>query len=848
VKVFVSKENTDLLMLMKRPNVQGGAGGNGGAGGHGGVGGSGGAGGSSFFTIDTYTNSNGSTREVFITNPGGCSGPDGHQGRKGMSGVFGNVGQDGSYQIEVGDEVYDRRYDLKVVKQIFFDANDDGIYEPNEPLQLKVQVENIGGMPTPIQPIELSLRNSEWVKFDPTSTITIRDVIDAGEKGKPQAKLRFQVGSNVLLSREPFKAEGLIGFQALLSRVNKEFSTVAKQVVNFLVRYPVEISKVVGSTTIALGQQAPLLFSLKNISSKELGSASLSKRVVSIAFRVVGEFAGQVLFTDKDEKDHPGADGIQLSYPHLFSKDVQLILSSLRFISPVPPYSKVRLAASLYLTNPYLNDPKIGGIPGGASEDFERERPLEVIQQEVFEVQYADRYVKEPKADFLLVTNSGTGADEINAWNALAKTLHLVMSVWNVSLYNGISIHQKLLGGSLLEDFKGKTIVILNQPFENGEHETVLPLGMMPNNEIYLAARDHGIKTYVIGQEAALCHLLPSLDEITSRASTSIDRHYTDRSKISREKFRLKVVKQSEILRKTDPTKEHLIVHDFAIQTLTTTCTGANYHLGAYKTVDGLSLSQSSFLQVTLPEERIHEPDFIQSNQNVYALLKELPFTRKLNAILNIPENHSLLLKQAILSDLADEHFLFSQDNWTGEWTKKKLHDNLRNLNELVAWHRENHSLLQAPTFSMNLIVHFKAFVEHLPHWWDYLAPNRRQRLLKTVTNEILESLLTNILKLKKKDWEPTYRTFKSRISEMDRTELFKKMRNPVNLTNFSQNNWSPFPRIFSKADVTTSLEVERKSTVIEEMNQFNTAEDKKIAFENLKRKLPDYEEEEKKE
>jgi hypothetical protein len=90
-----------------------------------------------------------------------------------------------------------------------------------------------------------------------------------------------------------------------------------------------------------------------------------------------------------------------------------------------------------------------------------------VAQLHELSMRVAESYVFDPKSEVLVLANNGTTHSEIQAWKDLGKTLQMPVSVWNVSLEGFVDFARALSNGtSLAQDFKGKTIVVLNNEFE----------------------------------------------------------------------------------------------------------------------------------------------------------------------------------------------------------------------------------------------------------------------------------------------------------------------------------------------------------------------------------------------
>ncbi|MBN9165379.1 MAG: hypothetical protein J0I07_30735, partial [Myxococcales bacterium] len=159
VVLRVSEEDAPLLLLV-RNDVRGGEGGSEGVNGWGGAGGPGGSGGSSYSWTETesYRDSNGNsqTRTRSHSKPGGSSGRSGSDGRAARAEPrAGANGAPGTVTIELRADAgrttsYPPRYDVRLVSFEHRNANDDGIYEPEEKVFVsRVTVQNSGGMPLP---------------------------------------------------------------------------------------------------------------------------------------------------------------------------------------------------------------------------------------------------------------------------------------------------------------------------------------------------------------------------------------------------------------------------------------------------------------------------------------------------------------------------------------------------------------------------------------------------------------------------------------------------------------------------------------------------------------------------
>lgn len=136
---------------------------------------------------------------------------------------------------------------------------------------------------------------------------------------------------------------------------------------------------------------------------------------------------------------------------------------NVNLLATATPYQKTNLRVSLHLTPPDRSAPR-------AIQTFE------------LPVQVSNSFRYNPNAKFLLVTNFGTSAEEVESWNSLVcDRLGMEMNIWNVSLNghlhvddgSGVAGHK-----SIFKVYKGKTIIMLGNSFQYFErgHRTAMDL------------------------------------------------------------------------------------------------------------------------------------------------------------------------------------------------------------------------------------------------------------------------------------------------------------------------------------------------------------------------------------
>jgi len=383
IKVYVSPENADLLMLLKTPDVTGGARGKGGCKGKGGMGGKGGEGGSghhfsvmktgtrtvyhSTGTVESKRHGGRSSHTETYTysapdyNPGGSNGPRGLDGEDGRAGTDGKAGLNGSFQMIVGGTGYPSLYDLAITVSKIVDltsGNPADIYEPGERVNLRVSAINTGGMPTPSQDIDISFRPAPWLEPS-TSTLVLAASEPLPIEGSRtlSASFSFSVKEQDALFEEPLNKQEFLTYQAVLRRINRPFPRVSQQKDLFPVRYPVQISPLNGKVLAAFDEQNLLSLFIQNISSICMGKAGPQNRSVFATFEITqleNARSNDIEFLKTSERDLQEHNKVTVEVNELAPKSEQKLAVHLRFTNPdLRSHSKVLVVASLHLG--YLN-------------------------------------------------------------------------------------------------------------------------------------------------------------------------------------------------------------------------------------------------------------------------------------------------------------------------------------------------------------------------------------------------------------------------------------------------------------------------------------------------------------
>ncbi len=698
ITVAVADVDTPLLMLI-RHDVAAGVGGRPGINGGGGSGGSGGRGGDSYSwsESESYTDSNGNsqTRTTWHRNPGGSDGPSGSPGRPGSARVSqGANGRAGKLTIEVTAdgkvERYDSRYDLRLVNFSHDSLNEDCVYEPGEKVRVfDLEVENVGGMPTPAHDeLSLSLIEEGWVQPEP-GELQCEKALAAGARHKPKGELLFRIADwTAKEPGDPLEVEESILQRALLPSVRRGFEHYqegeAIAAGKFVIRFPARLSAPANLRSLATGEATKVKFSITNQSRFALGARSASKRVlrVRVATAQDSELADEhVSFTAEGAAIEPSIGWVR-ELPELGAGDTAELELTLTVKDGAPEYR--RFAAQIALDLGKLDEP--------ASP--------KVIQYRAFDVRVA-RPFKPAESDLLLVVNHKTTRDEIVAWEALADRLAIKLGIWDLTRERHLDLEAPLQGDlPLVEWFKGKAIAILDNAIDGPEGPTY-PHAFISEDQARRAA-SAGIDLCYIGKgrdlrrvlvpakptEQALVKisnaddslalvkaLTPSRDaEIPDRGTAPVHRRYWLRwwAKPQPDWLRARAHDLSAELHLAMPEQRHVVVHRYAPEVVSKFLWIKKWKVGTLETVRTLDAAAGSIVHLAADDAAVHTAECALRPETTTALLVMFDFDEnlaRLKALMAAPaatEEDLEHLLDALLVDLANEIMAVLGPGWRG--------------------------------------------------------------------------------------------------------------------------------------------------------------------------------------
>jgi len=759
VNVSVSSiRDADLFTIIGAVSNKGGKGGEGGQGGRGGSGGYGGYGGAKYSYTEKvakkdhefeYLNDGsllpGQSKYNYVKHyqPGGSKGAKGLQGFPGSPGLRGYDGASGDLYYWVGRQRFTGLYNLGLsfYRQI---TSDDGIIEPGETLGIRdLTFINDGRMPTPLQKIKVYLANTRWIRFSDVDALYITKSINNALRGKNtftcQKSLNFTVKVPPPVVNKIFQKVALIDFRAKLDRVNQPFQEVAKKKVRLNIRYPVEMSVGMIQGAICRGEVSPFAVKVRNVSTKDIGNATLGKRPLELYLRVESGIDGSKLrFTRKDGKQQLLSQPIKVDISRLSAKGETTFSGLFEFVgSDTPNYTRVELRLDLV----------IGKV------DSPQEK--HVIQRRSLFLQLAKRYEFHPDADLILVVNNQTSRQTVLQWDALAKSLQTRLSIWNTSLYSGIDFNFKPIGSkSFLELWKNRTVIFLDNTFPHGT------VGLKKRSTEFLdkmalfeAAKESHISFYVIGSNFDMSQAitplhnyernpLKTIKKVLKREKTlgnPLLRNHDSlevKNRSSKEKHLVKKAKRlSRKYSKRFPHQRVVFTHHYD-RTKIRGGIRKKWSLGTVEMRRTLGAMGAHIVFHAASMQKYSVTDF-----DAYIMFKLMPFRKKLSYIQKMlhDKRNSPLLLSALLSDLVDELKVFTQHKWRGHLPQPKLRPLMQHSLELSNYDFSSVTMTrEGSDFLAELLIKYKYLVKKLP------TPKDR-RLLRRRANDVVSVCLKRV-------------------------------------------------------------------------------------------------------
>lgn len=722
INIHVDDHDMDLLMLLRNVEAKAGSAGRGGDGGRYGSGGPGGSGGSSYSwteatystTIDSEGNPQMETHYDSHSNSGGSSGSKGRDGESGSSGSNGLKGIPGDIKFHVRNNgTYNGVYDLSLDEVKI--SSENGVFEPGEMVQVnKIVLKNSGKMPTPShQPIHISLKNNRWISFDEKNTRMITIPIAPAKQFVLHEPFGFRISEDKSspLVNSTFQKIGSLNINAELQRVNFHFPRVAEDTRAITIRYPVEISSIAMPPSVARKEKAPFVVQIKNVSKKPLGLKTSEPRLLEINLSIPSTLTmiGVGFLDEKKEVEITSTAPIVIPVPILRPGETKEFVGTLQFADDAPDHTEALMDIQLQLGK--VNDLNAKHIVA------KRESALKLSQS----------YEYKPDADFILITNNCIKKEIIEAWQDMIMKLGSSLSLWDTTLYSGLSLTKKREDGrSLMDDMKNKVIIILNYPNKDDRR---YPTEYLDAKEIFISAKNENISTYVVGKNFDLSKSMLPLDHQDHKNISILHEYFGTPSSYN---MREEVDKQKNKLKKHHPDRRFLSFVEYK-PTIT------NPHFSTFKKTWKLG---EMHLAETLGRKDGHiafrkNSDIISpDNIDLYHLVKLLPFSKKLRYLDRYSEpTFKDAIKKAIISDLTQELSICREEKWQ---EKEKSQFDLQYFDEFA-----KHEFKDKESF-LELLMQYDYLISRVKSAWDFNAKYHRRKELYQVCHQQVTELFNH--------------------------------------------------------------------------------------------------------
>tara|TARA_Y100000590_G_scaffold450933_1_gene591441 strand:+ start:716 stop:3652 length:2937 start_codon:yes stop_codon:yes gene_type:complete len=536
--VRVREADIHTLYLLATPNVAGGQGGRAGKNGRGGKGGDGGQGGSPYrYTVhhsetcqrnvrdcvyvsktcsrqncyssdgvevcanETYEcGSNECTTRIEsydcswderLTTPGGRDGDRGPRGRDGNANVKnGRSGRNGSFVYLVtykNGKVkrYQRPFDIQLVSFEVKTQFEDQFIEPNENFIIKnITLKNTGGMPSPTQTkVYLGMLSSPHFDTQKSKQLVIPS-LNPGQSITLDEKIHSAIVSSDLKTYQPGGRTVALG--SSIVGINRSFSNFSFGK-NLIVKYPVSIHRINGSSTISKGSGRLFEWNVQNIANRDLGTHSHSKRKIVIDSYVsidgrktntasIDFYANEF---NKTETSQTQSLAFAAAREDHSPKQSQYLRGRVSFNKNAKPFQNAQLIVTVKVQAP--NDP----------------HQMIEVDSRSFEISIGQDFTMTKGSDLLLITNSKTTQKEVKAWKKLGKAFMRPVDVWDIGVQGPLDLSAN--DSELSKHYQNGTIVILNNNTGSGEEVLTADSSFMNSPKTSLEnAEEYGISVLVL--------------------------------------------------------------------------------------------------------------------------------------------------------------------------------------------------------------------------------------------------------------------------------------------------------------------------------------------------------------
>ncbi|KAF2108339.1 hypothetical protein BDV96DRAFT_652905 [Lophiotrema nucula] len=395
-------------------------------------GGSGGGHASGCRQVKTYTSRH---------RPGAASGSDGRSGRAPSepSPRAGRNGRSGTASIFIVNNdgtrslPYSAKFEFQLVDFEVVDENNDAPHD---------------AMPTPRR-TRIPLRLLDSPNLTPRNTLELPLGIEPGETRVVQGEIWADISAPDSRSLEtPLRAQATIKLEAMypdIMRPVPHFNCC--KTIN--IRHPLELvnNSFKFLDSLAPGTSTSVQWQIRNISERELGSSSSSRRTIKSDIQFVSispaAFGGNF-------DDHAGAAANRGSKSIRDSRSHQTstLSEQLHVLQSAQNRPVLDILVKLYLL-PFR------------SHGRDRPRDVKLIQQHSFSIAVCEPWIKTRDAQYLILTSKGTDQGRIATYrDFIQKHLGMTVDTFDVSLYGGLRAESSR--SQVLNEYAGKTILAMD--------------------------------------------------------------------------------------------------------------------------------------------------------------------------------------------------------------------------------------------------------------------------------------------------------------------------------------------------------------------------------------------------
>jgi len=491
----------------------------------------------------------------FAAPQGGPAGPCGRNGKTPPDPLQDGLdGDHGFFHIEVGAEAspYEYRYNLRL-GSVRFESRDllgaqnfqfgAVVYCKN------IQVENIGGMPTPLGQRAMILicpgLDSLISEFKGCPCFTQRrSPIKAGETSIAEGALCFQVIVPDMRTKgddlDPYVHKTRLRLEALQlgpetperNGINTSFQrpfTNFHDGEGFEINFGFPVANndgIRGMKILGAGDSAFISFELANIGPALLGN---NTRNVCVQF-----------YRSSHQKYSTPSNDLVFRDSNKHVVDIEpdmdaMLRGNIFFIESLPPGKSLQLKRYLTLCRHAKPYSKFGVQAEILLEDF-TSTGMFVVQRRLLEVIVEPAYEYNRRASVVLVTSTTTTELKFHAWKELLTIMGLQFECYSVSRYGSLSPDYEVEKGLPLKNaFRNKLVVLLNEGFaltnKLAKSAQTFPVSLLPNGCMMQSSGfDDSTMWLIVNSKGAVDpSLLESLlcyeDEVISQSFQSVNEY-----------------------------------------------------------------------------------------------------------------------------------------------------------------------------------------------------------------------------------------------------------------------------------------------------------------------------------